>query len=307
MTRHFKPAFTTPVDVGETLRRAGIQVSSTEIVVERRGERALVTLPGERLAWFAMSTEAADRLRIEDRLLRLVSTKCSFRVPEVLATWEGWSLRSMVAGIVNPDGFAAGLKGNPGLISWVAESVACLLAEQHSRVTEAEVAGWLPTAPAWPLPRSVMDARLPAVAIEPDLRSRIGRLLDLYDDWSAGSQDRVLIHGDFGFHNVAIEPVTGQIVGVFDYDGAAWADRHLDFRYLTFGAVQDSLLDETILAYCGATGVALDRNRVLLSNAAAAVSHLADRAGFGEDEVIGGRTLAGDLRWTRWALDRAGF
>lgn len=307
MTIHFKPAALTPANVARLLRSRGYPISATNIALERRGDRSLVKMPGGRLAWFAATAEAADHLLIEDRLLSLISDRCSFRVPEVLSSSEGWSVRSMVAGVVDPGGFAERLRSDPALISRIAWTMACLLADQHTHVGEAEVAGWLPTAPAWPLPRTVVEARLPAVSVEPELRRRIDLLLDAYDEYGAGYQDRVLVHGDFGFHNMAIEPSTGEIFGIFDYGSAAWADRHLDFRYLTFGAVQDSLLAETIFAYQNATGVVLDRGRVLLCNAAAAVSHLADRAGFGDDEIIGGRTLAGDLHWTQWALQRIGL
>ena len=58
-------------------------------------------------------------------------------------------------------------------------------------------------------------------------------------------------------------------------------------------------------AYREATGFAVDRRFVLLCNAAAAIGHLADRVGQAPDEAFAGRTLAGDLRWTRWALGRA--
>ena len=66
------------------------------------------------------------------------------------------------------------------------------------------------------------------------------------------------------------------------------------------------MLDESITAYSEATGFILDRRRVPLCNAAAAVSHLADRTGHAPEEAFAGRTLAGDLRWTEWALKRAG-
>jgi aminoglycoside phosphotransferase (APT) family kinase protein len=44
--------------------------------------------------------------------------------------------------------------------------------------------------------------------------------------------DRVLVHGDFGFHNIALEHPTLALRGVFDWEAACWADQHLDFRYL---------------------------------------------------------------------------
>jgi len=40
------------------------------------------------------------------------------------------------------------------------------------------------------------------------------------------ARDRALVHGDLGLHNLALDPETDAVNGVFDYDGAAWADRH---------------------------------------------------------------------------------
>ena len=182
-----------------------------------------------------------------------------------------------------------------------------VLAEQHSRIAASDVAGWLPTAPPWPPPLDDVEARVQRVVDDPGLLGRIGRLLDAGRALDARDKDIALVHGDFGLHNIAVDPNTGAVLGVFDYGDAAWADRHLDFRYLAFAAVPDALLDAAVFTYRDATGIELDRHRILVGNALAAVAHLADRAGHGADEVVAGRTLAGDLRWTAWALDRCGF
>ena len=41
------------------------------------------------------------------------------------------------------------------------------------------------------------------------------------------ADDQVMLHGDVGFHNLALDPKTGAVNGLFDYDGAAWADKKL--------------------------------------------------------------------------------
>ena len=298
----------TAAGIARRLREAGIAVRGEDVTVERRGDRVMAALPDGRIAWFATTAEAAARLRIEDRVLALIGTRCTFRVPAVLAAGpDGWSLRSIVPGAVDPDGFAARLKAEPALVPPVARTLARALAEQHTRMTEADVAGWLPTAPAWPPSRAVTEARLPLVVDDADLRRRIARLLDASRDVDGPQESRALVHSDLGLHNVAFNPTTGAVVGVFDYGDAAWADPHLDFRYLVFAAVPDALLDAAMEAYREATGIALSRRRILVHNALAAVGHLADRAGHGAEEVFAGRTLAGDLGWTRWALDRCGL
>ncbi len=52
-------------------------------------------------------------------------------------------------------------------------------------------------------------------------------------------------------------------------------------------------------------GVRISRARVILYNAACALSFLGHRAGTRPEERCCGRTLAEDLAWTRHAVDRA--
>lgn len=304
-------ASTTPSTAAEIalrLREIGIGAQAEEMTVERRGDRIMAMLPGDRIAWFATTAEAAARLRIEDNVLALVGARCTFRVPTVLTTGpDGWTLRTTVPGVVDPSGFAARLKAEPALVPSVARTLALALAEQHTRIGEADTAGWLPLVPPWPPPLAELEARLRLVVDDFNLSRRIARLLAAGHDLGTRQEDRALVHADFGLHNIVVDPATGAVNGVFDYGSAAWADRHLDFRYLVFAAVPDALLDAATTAYSEVTGVVIDHHRVLVCNALAAIGHLADRVGHGEDELIGGRTLAGDLRWTEWALKRAGF
>ena len=71
---------------------------------------------------------------------------------------------------------------------------------------------------------------------DPGLLRAIERVLRRYEDAASATApgDRVLVHGDLGLHNIALVPGTDEVAGVFDYDGAALADRHQDFRYLVF-------------------------------------------------------------------------
>jgi hypothetical protein len=66
------------------LREAGLDLSPAQLRVEQREDRWLVSLPGERLAWFAANTRGRERLNLERRILRLLSERCSFRVPRIL-------------------------------------------------------------------------------------------------------------------------------------------------------------------------------------------------------------------------------
>ena len=117
----------------------------------------------------------------------------------------------------------------------------------------------------------------------------------------------VLVNGDLGLHNIAIKPDTGRVAGVFDYEGAAWADRHQDFRHLVFpGSAGDAVLNGALEAYEPVAGVRLDRGRIRLCNAACAIGFLAFRDGKPPEADLCGRTLAEDLQWTAAALRRLG-
>ena len=116
----------------------------------------------------------------------------------------------------------------------------------------------------------------------------------------------MLVHSDLGLHNIAVDPRTAEVQGVFDYDGAAWADRHHDFRYLVFDRKGDDMLEAALEVYEPAVGVQLDRARIRRLNAACAISFLAFRCGTPPEARSCGRTLAEDLDWVRHALQEVG-
>ncbi len=68
---------------------------------------------------------------------------------------------------------------------------------------------------------------------------------------------------------------------MFDRDGAAWADRHRDFRYLVLGPEGEDELDGALEVHHDepATGVRTDRDRVRLCSAACAIGYLASWRG----------------------------
>jgi len=298
----------TPVEVVEALREAGLDFQPAEASVEARGDRLAVRLPGARMAWFPANDKGLAHLANERRVLELLDERCGFLVPKVLFLGQsGWDLRAMVPGIVDPQAYAARLKADDALVLRTARFLGDALAEQHSRITQADVADWLSRDVAWPMSREKVEANLPLVIEDATLLGRVRRAAVAYWSQSVDERDRALAHTDLGLHNLAFDPATGEANGIFDYGDAAWVDRHHDFRYLAFGAVPDALLDATLRVYAQATGLELSRDRILLYNAACAIGHLAFRAGSEPGDEIAGRTLAQDLGWTRWALARGGF
>jgi transposase len=218
---------------------------------------------------------------------------------EAPANATHWSTRAMAKlGRDEPD------RGQPHLARRLGRALGTILIEQHTRVGPEDAAGWLPDRPSWPEPGERVWVTLPRVVSDPGLLRAIERVILRYEDAVAGTppDERVLVHGDLGLHNIALVPGTDEVAGVFDYGDAAWADRHQDFRYLVFAHDDEAMLDGALEVYEPATGRHLDRGRILLGNAACAIGFLAFRHGTPPDERSCGRTLAEDLDWLGRAL-----
>jgi hypothetical protein len=179
-----------------------------------------------------------------------------------------------------------------------------ILAEQHTRIVAADVAGWLPQHTAWPEAADRIQERLPRVVDDKGLVRTLGDVIERYEVVKVDATDQVLIHGDVGLHNLAVDPEIDTVNGVFDYDSAAWADRHNDFRSLLFDVGLEDMLDAALEVYEPAIGRSLDRARIRLYNVACAIGYLSFRDGVPADQKSCGRTLAEDLGWVRVALAR---
>jgi hypothetical protein len=298
----------TPERVADALEQAGLPTSPRHVVLECRDDRWLARLPAGRIAWFPTTDDARAGLATERRVLRLLEAHCRFRAPRVLfeASDGAFDVRAIVEGDVDPFVVFGKVVAEPALARRLGVEVVEILADQHTGIDESHVRGWLPTTPSWPLPSDVLRERLPYVTTDRAILDGATALLDRYDAEPIAVVDRVLVHTDVGFHNLACDPATLAVNGIFDYAGAAWADRHLDFRYLLFDVDRDEMLDAAIETYAARTGITIDRERVALYNAACAVSYLGHRAGTPPDERSCGRTLAEDLAWVGHAIARVG-
>jgi len=287
------------------LREAGIALSPTDLRIEPREERWAVWLPGERIAWFPASARGRERLAIERRVLRLLAERCTFAAPRILfESAAGFDVRAMVPGHCDPWPLYERIKTDTTLARRIGRAIGAILVEQHTRIVEADVAGWLPERVAWPEPADWIEARLPEIIDDTALIAAINRALDAYEAVSIDPADRVLVHGDLGLHNLAIDPATDSVRGIFDYDGAAWADRHHDARYLVLAIPGEPVLEAALAVYEPAVECMLDRNRIWLYNAVCAASFLASRVGVPAEQKWCGRTLPEDIGWVRHALER---
>src|SRR5262249_26357889 len=230
------------------------------------------------------------------------------RVPRVLyeSAAGDFDVREPVPGATDPWIAYAAVRDDPDRAREIGAAVGALLAQQHSRITAADVAGWLPRLPEWPEPSEWIGKRLHTVVDDARLIDRALAVIDDYEHVAVEERDRALVHADLGLHNFALDPKTGALNGVFDYDAAAWADRHHDFRYLILDLESHALFDAAVAAYQPVVGRVIRPERGLLYNAACAVSYLAYRAGRAPEERWCGRTLAEDLSWSRGAIAAAG-
>ena len=85
------------------------------------------------------------------------------------------------------------------------QAIGLILVEQHTRIFEADVSGWLATKPDWPEPSERLRVRLPNVINDRGLLADIDETLDAFDAVTVPSDDNVLVHGDLGLHNIAVD------------------------------------------------------------------------------------------------------
>jgi Ser/Thr protein kinase RdoA (MazF antagonist) len=294
------------VSACEALAAAGFRYQSSLLRLELHDEKYLVRLPDQRLAWFAASRRGLEQLDVERRVLRLLEARCSFAAPRVLFESDDgeFDVRTMVPGSADPGITYRLIRNSTEHAVRIGAAVGAILAEQHQTIKVSDVSPWLAQLPSWPMPRTWVRERLPHVIDDVRLIARAEAVLDTYEQLVIDDADNALVHTDVGFHKLAIDAELHTVNGIFDYEGASWADRHHDFRYLVFASDRYDLFEAASSAYEAATGQPVRRDRVLLYNAACAISFLAFRDGKSAEELWCGRTLEDDLQWSRHAIGR---
>ena len=299
----------TPALASSELATLGVGVASEDLSLVRRDVKWIAQLPGDRAAWFAATDEGGVVMTRERRVLRVLERRCRFSAPRVVieSTDGAVDVRVTVPGPHDADAVFERVRNEPGAAERIGAEIGNILADLHSNVEAADVAGWLPDETSWPEPRDWIEERLPRVVHDRTLQARANALMQAYERETQNTppRDRALVHSDLGFHNIVVDRKSLNVRGVFDWEAACWADRHFDFRYLLVDGERTDLLDSAVATYEEATGCVISRSRVRLYNAACAITYLAFRDGVSADQLSCGRTLAEDIAWTHQAIARA--
>jgi aminoglycoside phosphotransferase (APT) family kinase protein len=286
------------------LLQAGLVQDGVALECYTRESRIAIRLPDDTIAWFPTSAEGWRLLTKERRVLRLLGEHCRFPAPRVVYEDKaGWDLRRFVRGVVRPAGLRERIQRDSTFAHLFGADLGRILAEQHTCISSTDLEGWLPRIPSGPRPEDLSN--LYQVVQDATLLERINLALERR---AAIQNDcRVLVHGDLGLHNIVVDPDSLRVTGVIDYEEAVFGDRHQDFVYMVFQQREEPMLEGALAAYEPATGTKIDRDRVLLLNAVAAIGFLGFRYGHPPEEAWCGRTLEEDLAWTHAALVRVGL
>lgn len=82
----------------------------------------------------------------------------------------------------------------------------------------------------------------------------------------------MVLHGDLHGWNIALDPASNQLVGVFDFNGTCIGDPHLDFRYFFY--TDPPLLEAVLEFYQAMSSRKLSLARCILYAAATDLSDL---------------------------------
>jgi aminoglycoside phosphotransferase (APT) family kinase protein len=283
----------TPETVSAALRsRTGLNISPSKVRLEQRHGRWIVRLPDNGLALVADTPSAAARLAREAKLLRLLGPRVSFGLPSIQYDGPGLQVRTLVPGAqVGGEGRERDFAAGPQAMR-LASDLGNALAQLHGALTRKEAEEFGPANIDTLRTADALRARLEGKFSEPITANTFDRLLDLYRAYEPREDDLVLAHGDLWGGNMAVDPDSGALKGLFDLDDAGLADRHVDFMY--FHSFGDAFARRALASYAANSGQSASWEQVAIYHAVAAFAALADIRGKGENHLLQRR-----LDWVR--------
>ncbi|WP_119305225.1 phosphotransferase family protein [Dongia deserti] len=229
---------------------------------------------GDAVAFIPDCASAMERLVREARLLRLLASRVSFGLPRILYAGPALQVRAIVSGIqIGGDGRERVFASSPQSMR-LADDLGRALAQLHRAFTKQEAKA-IGLVHFRPLPDGeTLRARLAGKLTDPLVEMAFNSLLVLYCESAPPSMDIVVTHGDVWGGNMAIDPETGALNGLFDFDDAALTDRHIDFMY--FHSFSDEFARRALATYAIESDQDASWQRVALYHAVAAFAALAD-------------------------------
>jgi len=260
----------TPAQVRDLITATtGEHLALDQLVPQRRDWRWLVELPGDRILFIPTDTAGASRLANERRLLAALAPRIELAVPQVIGAVDAaLDLRTRVPGLSGAPLFGR-ITQDPACAEPFGVDLARVLAGLHAAFSLAEVRDLVspPRADTYPLAEPALRAVVPSLPDE--LRALADAALDRYA--ALPPDDLVLVHNDVAIHNLAFDPVTLRVVGVFDFEGAACGGRHLDFKYVpSYGP---NITTHVLAHYRALTEIAISPARMRLLQFATALSY----------------------------------
>jgi aminoglycoside phosphotransferase (APT) family kinase protein len=281
--------------------------SAARVAPSWRSWRWMVDCPGDRIAWIAEDDEGWVRLRREGELIAILEA-AGCRVPRVIGVDEvarlqvrsrlpgisGYAIEGLVFGESVRVPSAARYQHNSPLTEAgrvLARDLGTEIAALHRvPVEEARTLGLRST--SYPTTLDQIDRQLARRALLRDFRTAVPRLRDWF---AALPDDPVIALGDIQIHNMGVDPATGALVCVFDFDGVAVAHRLEDFKYLpSFGVAFTRV---TLEAYSAAGGPPVGLDGVGRFHVLSALEHFT----FVDDASP---RWADIIEWSHTALDR---
>ena len=124
---------------------------------------------------------------------RLDWRRCSFRVPEILfVSNTGFDVRRMVPGRCDPWGLYRPCQADRRLAQKIGRAIWQILVEQHTRIVEADAAGWLRPQVPWPETGAWIGERLPSVIDDRGLIRALADVIEEYEGMAVDAADRAL-------------------------------------------------------------------------------------------------------------------
>lgn len=227
----------TPENLCVALNSAtSLQLAPHDVVLAYHYWRWVAHLPGKRLAFVADTAYARQRLTRERQLLQLLADRASFRAPRVewVDPQGNWDVRLKVPGDAGDSSAThhQRIVEAPAIAHQTGKRLGEILGELHRVITPEEARQLAPFEPplATPLERT---RRNMAMGIEDAaLRAQVREVFARFDALEIGASEVVLVHGDLGSQNVAFEPETSEVLGIYDFEDMACVDRYWDFKYL---------------------------------------------------------------------------